>query len=128
MDSREFDRLTSKISTLDLVDLKKIGEHVQATIIQKQTESREALTNELRAKAEAAGFDLADLIGGKAVSAPGQKIAAKYRNPDDPNVTWGGRGKRPNWINNALASGKKLDDMLIDKNAQPASADETQAA
>jgi DNA-binding protein H-NS len=35
----------------------------------------------------------------------------KYRN--DSGGTWGGRGKRPTWLRDALASGKKLEDFAV---------------
>lgn len=126
MDSREFDRLTTKIAGLDLVDLTKVVEFAQATITEKRDTARKEMTAKLEAEIREAGLDPAEFLGGKKTStATGQKMAAKYQNPDDPNVTWGGRGKRPNWINNALASGRKLDDMLI-KGA--ATTEETKAA
>ena len=35
----------------------------------------------------------------------------KYRN--DSGGTWGGRGKRPQWLRDALAEGKQLSDFLV---------------
>ena len=35
----------------------------------------------------------------------------KYRN--DSGGTWGGRGKRPQWLRDALNSGKQLSDFLV---------------
>jgi hypothetical protein len=43
---------------------------------------------------------------GKGVSVP-----VKYRNPSNPILTWSGRGKRPAWVNEALASGMTLEDL-----------------
>lgn len=37
-------------------------------------------------------------------------VAAKYR--DDQGNTWSGRGPRPHWLRDALASGKSLNDFL----------------
>lgn len=37
--------------------------------------------------------------------------AIKYRN--DSGGTWVGRGKRPQWLRDALASGKSLDEFLV---------------
>ncbi len=34
----------------------------------------------------------------------------KYRNPDNQEQTWTGRGKRPNWLVQAIEKGKTLDD------------------
>ena len=41
------------------------------------------------------------------------KVAAKYRNPDNPAETWAGRGLKPRWMAAAIKSGKKMDDFLI---------------
>jgi len=41
------------------------------------------------------------------------KVLAKYRNPENPNETWAGRGKQPRWLATQLQSGKKLDQFLI---------------
>ncbi len=40
-------------------------------------------------------------------------VAPKYRNPDDYDQTWSGRGKRPHWFKNALAAGRNERDLLI---------------
>ena len=60
--------------------------------------------------------------GGGAAAAPGARKAGakkgtgktppvvKYRN--DSGGTWGGIGKRPQWLRDALASGKTLQDLL----------------
>ena len=39
----------------------------------------------------------------------GSKV--KYR--DEAGNVWGGRGPRPQWLRNALASGKKLEDFAV---------------
>ena len=41
------------------------------------------------------------------------KVAAKYRNPDNPAETWAGRGLKPRWLTAAIKAGKKQDDFLI---------------
>lgn len=58
-------------------------------------------------KAAAAGKRGAGAGNGKAKAAP----VVKYRN--DSGGTWGGRGKRPQWLRDALESGKKLEDFLV---------------
>lgn len=49
---------------------------------------------------------------------PGTKVAKVAKPPkyaDDNGNTWGGLGKRPDWIHQALAAGKTLEDFLIAK-------------
>lgn len=37
----------------------------------------------------------------------------KYRDPNNPQNTWKGAGKRPIWLNEALKQGKKLEDFKV---------------
>jgi DNA-binding protein H-NS len=41
-------------------------------------------------------------------------VAPKYRNPDNPEETWAGRGLKPRWLAAALKSGGKLEDFTIE--------------
>ncbi|WP_247431720.1 H-NS histone family protein [Bradyrhizobium sp. 139] len=45
------------------------------------------------------------------------KVLPKYRNPLNGSETWAGRGKRPRWVTNLLRSGKRIDDLRIDRAA-----------
>ncbi|PPE68443.1 H-NS histone family protein [Caldimonas thermodepolymerans] len=61
------------------------------------------------------GLTLADLgskVGGKSSSTKGSKVAPKYRNKET-GETWTGRGRQPKWVEQALASGKTLEDLAI---------------
>jgi len=40
-------------------------------------------------------------------------VAPKYRNPENPNETWAGRGLKPRWLAAALKAGHKIDEFLI---------------
>jgi DNA-binding protein H-NS len=39
----------------------------------------------------------------------------RYRDPANPFNTWGGRGKRPEWLRKYLAEGKLLAEFEIEK-------------
>jgi DNA-binding protein H-NS len=39
--------------------------------------------------------------------------AAKYRHPENLDLTWSGRGRRPTWIRDALEAGRQLTDFEI---------------
>lgn len=43
------------------------------------------------------------------------KVPPKYVNPDDPKITWSGRGIPPGWFKAHTAKGKTKESMLIDK-------------
>jgi DNA-binding protein H-NS len=84
--------------------------------------------NALRAAEEAVrehGFSLNDLMplmGGapgrgrgrrSGATAPGPANAPRYRNPENPEQTWSGRGRRPRWVHEAEAAGRTLPEMEI---------------
>jgi|SRR5687768_5995394 DNA-binding protein H-NS len=44
---------------------------------------------------------------------PYPPVLAKFRNPDDPDETWAGRGKQPRWVTQQLKSGRRLEELKI---------------
>lgn len=59
------------------------------------------------------GLTMADITAsGKSSASKGTKVAPKYRNTET-GETWTGRGRQPKWVEAALASGKKLEDLAV---------------
>jgi DNA-binding protein H-NS len=85
--------------------------------------------NALKAAEAAArehGFTLDELMGfmggqrgrgrraeGAAAAGSGPASAPRYRNPENGDQTWSGRGRRPRWVHEAEAAGRSLADMEI---------------
>jgi DNA-binding protein H-NS len=40
-------------------------------------------------------------------------VTQKFRNPDNPDQTWSGRGKKPVWLREQLAAGRRMDEFKI---------------
>ena len=69
------------------------------------------------------GYTLAELspfVGGgpargrrRAASEGGTNVP-RYRNPENSEQTWSGRGRRPRWVHEAEAAGRSLDDLRIE--------------
>ena len=100
------------LNALSLADLKQLQKDVAKAIgsfeDRKKAEARAAV----EAKAKEFGFSLTDLAG----SAGGRKrgpSAAKYRHPENPDVTWTGRGRKPKWVAEHIAAGKDIADLEI---------------
>ena len=96
----------------------------QINELQKQAEeikAREQATviADIREKIEQYGLTAEDLgFGGKlpagkkaVAAASNRKVPVRYR--DSAGNTWTGRGKRPGWLTQALASGKSIEEFLI---------------
>lgn len=78
----------------------------------EKRDRREALKAAEHAAAEY-GYPLEDLVGGKKSAGARPKAAPKYRNPENPEQTWTGRGRRPQWVHDALAKGTDISDLEI---------------
>ena len=90
-----------------LMDLRN---RVAAALTAKVVEQRRILESEL---AKLASFQGGARSKGAFGWGARGKVAAKYRNPDNPAETWAGRGLKPRWLAAAIKSGKKMDDFLI---------------
>ena len=58
------------------------------------------------------GYSLAELVGTETKSSRAP-AAAKYRHPENPALTWSGRGRKPQWFVEQLEAGKTAEDMAI---------------
>ncbi|MBJ3764590.1 H-NS histone family protein [Maribius pontilimi] len=101
------------LSKLSLDELKKLQRDVTKAIGTYETRQRQNALAAVEAKAKEMGFSLSELTGkqkpSKTISPP------KYRHPENPSVTWSGRGRQPAWIKEWLEAGKPLEDFLISK-------------
>jgi DNA-binding protein H-NS len=100
------------LTALSLAELKKLEKDVGRAIVTFEERQKAEARAEAEAVAKKFGFALADLFE---TGAPKKKSApeAKYRHPENPLVTWSGRGRKPGWITEGLAAGKKLEDFAI---------------
>ena len=100
------------LNTLSLKELKELRTRVNRHIDSFETRKKREALAAVEEKAKALGFSLNELVS--ASGARKRKPAKpKYANPADKSETWSGRGRKPRWIEAALKSGKKLEDMKI---------------
>jgi len=96
------------MSTSRLTDLRH---RVEGALASKVIDQRRAIESELT--------KLSRLQGSKTLRKSGSgfglrgPVAPKYRNPQNPEETWAGRGLTPKWLTAAIKGGKSADDFLI---------------
>ena len=99
--------------------LEKEKEKIDKAIEARKSETRNKAIEELKQVAEKNGFDLRDLVGGssarskKSSSRRTGKVAPKYRHPEEPDVTWSGRGRQPKWVAEFEKKNGNLDGITI---------------
>ncbi|AWD22024.1 H-NS family nucleoid-associated regulatory protein [Fuscovulum blasticum] len=98
--------------SLSLKELKDIQSQVAKAIASFEDRVKKKALAELHEKARELGFSLEELTG-TPVARKRTPSSAKYANPANPTDTWTGRGRKPRWFAEALAKGKRPEDMAI---------------
>ena len=100
------------LSSMSLSDLRKLQKDVQRAIDGFADRKKQEAVSALEAKVQELGFSLSDLIGGKKARKKSD-TSPKYRHPENPDVTWSGRGRKPGWFSAALAAGTKPEALAV---------------
>ncbi|GGE22160.1 trans-acting regulatory protein hvrA [Primorskyibacter flagellatus] len=104
---------TVDLNALSLEDLKKLRKDVDSAIKNFEERKKKSALAELEAKAAELGFSLSELAG---AGGRGRKVnPPKYRHPENPEMTWSGRGRQPDWYKEIVGAGTDPEDLLIAK-------------
>ena len=99
------------------LELRSKAEKLMAEAEQLRVKELEEVIAEIKEKIKAHGLTARDLgltAGSKKKSAGALPVkpVRRYRGPNG-EIWLGGRGRKPNWVSEALAKGQKLDDFAI---------------
>lgn len=99
------------LNELSLSELKKLLNEVNKAISNYNIRRRAEALAELDATAKKLGFSLTDF----GLEGPRKRkvSARRFQNPDDPSVTWSGRGRQPRWFRDALSAGRTPESLAM---------------
>jgi DNA-binding protein H-NS len=103
-------RATNGIDDLSYAQLLALQEKIAAAIVERKSEDAQLTKQKLKEMAEKAGFDINELFGKKRAKSAS---LVKYRDPSDNSRTWSGRGRKPNWLVDAVKKGAKLEKFAV---------------
>jgi DNA-binding protein H-NS len=101
------------LNDLSLSELKALQKDVTKAIAEFSDRKKTEAMAALEAHAKDLGFSLAELTGVKKTRKSSGPAGAKYRHPENPEVTWSGRGRKPGWFIAAIEAGKAPDSMAV---------------
>ena len=102
------------LSKLSIEELESLAKDIETEVTTRRQAERDKVFGQMRELAASLGLTLEDVVRLERAKGGGAGGAQpRYRSPNDPRLTWSGRGKRPAWVNEALAAGKSLDDLAI---------------
>ena len=100
------------LKELSLKELRQLQKELAKAISTYEDRHKAEARAKLDAIAKEMGYSLADLIGSE-VKPNRAPVPAKYRHPENPSLTWSGRGRKPLWFVAALDAGKTPEDLAI---------------
>lgn len=105
------------LSSLSLEELIALIDEAKSLIIEKREQDIQRGYLQVVQIANDLGLTVDELMARGRGIIPKTKtrliVPARYRNPLNTSATWTGRGRQPRWVQDNIARGITLDDMLI---------------
>ena len=103
------------LSTLSVAQLRDLQQQIPAEIKRREAQEKVNILNEVRAFAKARGYAIEDLLTKevKVKAVAGGKVKVKYRHPENAELEWTGRGRKPKWVEAWLANGGSVENLLV---------------
>lgn len=101
------------LERLSLAELKSLEKDIAKAISGFDNRKKAEAMTALEEHAKALGFSLSELTGKKARKARAGSGVAKYRHPENAEVTWSGLGRKPAWFSAAIEAGKAPESMAV---------------
>ena len=91
-------------------ELKEFINVVNEAISMKRELEKQELYKHIQELAVKGGFKIEELL-----IKPAKLVDVKYRDNENPKLTWTGRGKKPVWLQKKLDEGHTINNFLIPK-------------
>ncbi len=116
MSTPDIEEIMTGLEAMPLDTLRDHRNRVDELIERKEEEELNAAREEIIAIATRLGKSAEEILGTIKVKRKVRKPPKpKYRNPDNPDETWSGKGQPPQWLRILEAGGQKRDEFLIKK-------------
>ena len=97
---------------MSYAELAEFESRIAALKAKKRNAQRSEVRQKIAQMAKQYGFDIRELFGERVKER--NRIATKYRDPENPQNTWTGRGRMPRWMAAATKGSKaKREEFLI---------------
>ncbi|HET6568322.1 MAG TPA: H-NS histone family protein [Rhodothermales bacterium] len=101
------------LSNKSRTELFSLQDQILREIEKRTRQEKEEALRKIRSIADEAGIPLSEISGTPRGNKRKGKAPIKYRDPNNPENTWAGRGRKPKWLEEALARGKKVEDFAV---------------
>lgn len=99
------------LDKLNLDDLRVLAKDIEKAIRRREADNLKKAREVVEATAREYGYSLDEILGTKTPRRAASSSDAKFRHPENPALTWSGRGRQPRWYKDAIAAGKDPEDL-----------------
>lgn len=105
-------------SGFTLPELYQLQKDTEREVSRRKVDDKQKTIHDLQILAAERGFSLGELLGAEPLASNkrGPKrgpVAPQFCNPANPEQTWTGRGRKPQWVNDHLGTGGSLEGLKI---------------
>ncbi|NOQ13122.1 MAG: H-NS histone family protein [Methyloprofundus sp.] len=101
------------LNNLSTTELQAIIANAESALKEKQTNQRKQVYAQIKELAASVGATVEIYESDKKQARKVAKVPPKYRNPDNAEMTWTGRGVTPVWMRTLIESGRDKSEFLI---------------
>lgn len=113
-----------KLNEMTATELRRLRAKVDSELKRRDDAARKEVLKQVKKIAAEHGVTLSEVLADakparvvkatrKAPSTKGRKVPVKYSNPADSTQGWTGRGRKPRWVEQWLASGKSIEELRV---------------
>jgi len=101
------------VQAANLEELREIEAIVQKEIAARVKAESDEARRKILELANAYNLDVESILAGPAAKGTRKPVEAKYRHPENPELTWTGRGRAPVWVTELEATGVNRESFKI---------------
>ena len=111
--NNETGREPMSVAGLNSAQLRALKSEIDGRLEDIEARERQEKFERVVALIEELGLSRLEVVAHLRGKKSGKRVAPKYRNPDDAEQTWSGRGRKPRWFLDQIAAGKTPEDIAI---------------
>ena len=96
---------------LRLVELRALRQRLDAAIRERTIADKAEVRRQMEKLAVDAGFEFDDVVG---AAKRGRPPVVRYRDEDDEQAVWNGRGAMPDWLRAHVEAGRSKDEFAVE--------------
>ena len=104
---------TVKLDKLSIIELRELATAIDRELGQREREEVKKTAQQMKELAASLGMSVDEILGyGKKIN--GKKSPPKYQHPENPQQTWTGKGRQPEWFKELVTQGRTFEELKIE--------------